>query len=452
MRTPPRVIWSEGMFLSPQHLQSLDRYHEALLTQRLASVAPWGWGVADLVLDPAALAAGEIRVQRFAGALPGGLWIAFGENDPEAPPPRKVAEAFASTARTLEVWLAIPLERQGVVVAAPLEAEGPRPRLALVHRSVQDSMQPGAVASVPFGTPAASILLGKESREDYETIQIAEVMRTPAGGIALSEGFLPPLLRIGGTERLPQLLRDLVARLVARHRELAEGRRQRELAAGEVAGADVARMVQLVALGGAIPSLAHLAESLDATPREVYLALAALAGQLAAFTSEADVVGLPRFAPDDLRSTFEPLLTRINAYLGVLGLERFTRIPLEVRGLAHLASGMDELLLKDARFVLEVRSDIPELQVAEQLPRLCKIAAPSDVPALVQAAAPGLPLQVLHRPPPEIPVRAGTLYFEMGRSDRLWKTVLTERGLAIHLPPPFDPGRTQVALLAIPRK
>ena len=98
-----------------------------------------------------------------------------------------------------------------------------------------------------------------------------------------------------------------------------------------------------------------------------------------------------------------------------------------------------------------MRSEIAETVVAEQLPRLCKIAAQGDLTALVQAAAPGAPLQVLHRPPAEIPLKAGTVYFQIDRNHRLWNGVLTERTVAIHLPPPFDPSRTKLELLAIPK-
>ena len=448
MRSPQRVIWSEGMFLSPQHLQSLDRFHEALLAVRLGAVAPWAWGAAELQIDPAALAAGQLRVQRFAGVLPGGLWVGFGEGDPEAPPSRPLAEAFPPSARTLDVWLGVPRERDGIVSAAPPGGEGPPARFTLAHRPVHDAMQPGAPVSVPFGAPAARILLGAESREDHDAIKIAEVSRT-AAGLALVEGYLPPMLRLDATARLPELLRDLVGRLVARHRDLAAARRQREAGAGELTGADVSKTAQLLVLGGAIPTLAHIADAVSSSPRELYLALSPLVGQLATFTLGVDVAALPKFVPEDLRATFEPLFGAVNAYLGSQGQARYTRIPLEARGFLHVAKALDDKLLKNVRLVLAVKGDVPEVHVAEQLPRLCKIAAQAEVQGLVQAAAPGIPLQVLHRPPPEIPLRAGTVYFELCQGDSLWKTVVSERSLAFHLPPPFDPSRTQVELLSI---
>ncbi|HYD41592.1 MAG TPA: type VI secretion system baseplate subunit TssK [Anaeromyxobacter sp.] len=452
MRSPLRVIWSEGMFLSPQHLQAQDRYYETLLASRLEAVAPFAWGVSELEIDAAALAAGQLRVERFAGVLAGGLCVTFSGNDVEAPPPRSVAEAFPAGARSLEVWLGVAREREGIAAAGPPgPPEAPRPRFHLGSRPVADVMQPGAVVPVDLGRPNAVLLLGAESREDHEAIQIAEIVRTGSGQLALAETFLPPMLRIGATPRLPGQLRELVARMVARQRELADGRRQREAAAGEVSGSDVSRTLQLALLSGAIPGLAHLADLPDAPPRELYLALASLAGQLAAFAPDADVTGIPRYAHEEPRSTFDPLFARLHAYLSGLGVERFTRVPLEIRGLQHVARAVDDAILREAHLILAVRSELAETVVAEQLPRLCKIAAQGDLTALVQAAAPGAPLQVLHRPPAEIPLKAGTVYFQIDRNHRLWNGVLTERTVAIHLPPPFDPSRTKLELLAIPK-
>ena len=49
----------------------------------------------------------------------------------------------------------------------------------------------------------------------------------------------------------------------------------------------------------------------------------------------------------------------------------------------------------------------------------------------------------------EIPSRAGEVCFAVSQADRLWKNVLVDRTLAIHLPPPFDPSRTRIELLAV---
>jgi type VI secretion system protein ImpJ len=47
-------------------------------------------------------------------------------------------------------------------------------------------------------------------------------------------------------------------------------------------------------------------------------------------------------------------------------------------------------------------------------------------------------------------VRPGTVYFTLATGDRYWQGIQAERTLAIYLPPPFDPSRTKLELLALP--
>src|SRR5262245_31961030 len=113
MKTPQRVVWSEGMFMSPQHLQQQDAYHEGLLGARLAALTPYDWGVVELEIDHEALGRGQLSIRKFAGVLPSGLALAFEDGGRDAPAPRPVDEAFDPKARSLDVYLAIPSEREG---------------------------------------------------------------------------------------------------------------------------------------------------------------------------------------------------------------------------------------------------------------------------------------------------------------------------------------------------
>ncbi len=99
-RSVQRPVWSEGMLLSPQHLQAWDRHQESLVSVRVGALAPCDWGVLELEIDAAALAAGLVR---FAGIMPDGLPVAFEGGEAGAPPARAIGEWFSATARSLDV-------------------------------------------------------------------------------------------------------------------------------------------------------------------------------------------------------------------------------------------------------------------------------------------------------------------------------------------------------------
>ena len=48
-----KVVWSEGLFLRPQHLQQQERYLERFVELRAGSLRPYTWGFSELELEAA---------------------------------------------------------------------------------------------------------------------------------------------------------------------------------------------------------------------------------------------------------------------------------------------------------------------------------------------------------------------------------------------------------------
>jgi type VI secretion system protein ImpJ len=451
MKSPQRVAWTEGMLMSPHHLQQQDLYHEQLLAERLRALHPHDWGVVTVVLDPRALAAGQLRLQDFAGIMPDGVHLAFDAEDPEAPPARPIESHFGATQPALEVFLGLAREREGAANYSERDGTNRRSRFSVTKRPIWDTTSGANEAPIAFAQRNLHVLFGDEPRDDYESIKVAEVIRDPQGGLVVADAYIPPALRISAAPSLVASLKQLLALSVAKQRTLSEGRRQREGSTIEFTASDVTRYLLLNAINTFIPVLNHVVESPDLPPRGVYLLLAQYAGALTSFATEIDLTALPPFVYTDLRSTFDGLIARITLLLGATVKENYIRVALDARedGL-HFGRLEDDRLLKASQFVLAVKSKLPEAQTAEQLPKLSKIASWNEINTFVHAAAPGVPLVVTHRPPPEIPVHTGLVYFTLRTSDRVWRNVVNERAVAVYLPPPFLPAETRLELLAVP--
>ena len=54
-----KVVWSEGMFLTPHHFQQWDRHIEDLLVRSRRIGEPRGWGLTELKVNEDSLANGE---------------------------------------------------------------------------------------------------------------------------------------------------------------------------------------------------------------------------------------------------------------------------------------------------------------------------------------------------------------------------------------------------------
>lgn len=451
MKLPQRVIWGEGMFVSPQHLQQADRYHENLLAARLGAVFPYDWGVVTVELDERALVAGQLRVQRFEGILPDGLPLTFDATHPEAPPARPIEGHFGPAQRALEVFLGVPIDREGAATVASTAAPTPGLRYYTATRNVVDAGGNATEVPVAFAQRQVVVLFGDEARDDFETIKIAEVVRDASGTLVPRTDYIPPVRFVSASPWLVSSIRNLLAQAVAQQRMLAGGFSQRgnfiEFGAG-----DVNRFIRFHTLNSFLPAITHLTERGDVSPEHAYLLLSQFAGQLSSFVVDADPTALPKFVYTDLTTTFSRLINRVIELLGFKQHDQYIIVPLESRedGL-HFGRLDDERLLRGAVYVLTVRTQLPEAQAVEEIPRISKVGAWSDINSLVQANISGVPLQVTYRPPPEIPVRAGVLYFNLIQDKQWWRNIAAERTLAIYLPTPYLPSTIKLELLAIPK-
>ena len=448
-----RVVWSEGMLMCPQHLQQQDLFFEGTLAARLAGISPYDWGVSSMSIDEGELSGGVFKVSEFVGVLSGGLPLNLEKGKAGGPPARPIEDHFPSTATALEVFLAVPTAREGIPNYQDAVDDSATARYRTMNRPCPDLTIAKTEQIIGFGRPNVAVLFGGESREDFETLKIAEVVRDSGGGFVLSSNYIPPCLYIGGSKVLAGYAQDLLSAMLAKQRALSDARRQIDAAAVEFTSQDITRFLLLNALNGSIPVIRHIAENKRVSPLATYLAFSQLAGHLTSFSSEIDPSSFPAFTFGDLRATFEPLKAAIDKMLGVLVRERCITVPLEARpDGVWLGQFKDKRLMECERFVLAVDSDQPQQDTANRLPKLSKIASWKQIGPIVQGALPGAPLKATHRPPPEVPVRPKIVYFMVDTTDRYWRQVLSERTVAIYLPPPFDPKKAKITLMGIPER
>lgn len=442
-----RVIWREGMLISPQHLQQQELYEEQVLHERLAAATPLSWGVQAIEFDSGALKSGRLELTRFEGVMPDGTDLRGKPGSPS----RTIGDHFPTTAKQLEVSLGIPLLREGVNNFHEIDSEW-RGRYLASTKSVGDIVMSKNARNLDLGTPAPVLLFGEEKDEDHVKLKVAEIVRDEDGSFTLSDSYIPPILNIGASPVIMAGLREVMSLSVVKQRALTATRRQRDAATIEFAAGDVTRYLLLNAINSGLPLLKHTSEEPKTSPLAAYLMLLAYAGGLTSFTGEIDPSSFPRFAYLDLRSCFLPMFQHIKTMLGAVVKDMSIKIPLEAREDGMWIGRLSEQRMVDCKdWVLAVESGSPEQEVANKLPQLSKMSSWKAISAIVKSATPGVPLQPTHRPPTEIAIKPGQVYFMIKSDDRYWRDVLSERTIAIYVPPPFDPKRATLTLMGIPR-
>ena len=82
------------------------------------------------------------------------------------------------------------------------------------NAEISDFNSGGRSLTVEFARPEARLLLGEEPREGMVTLQVAEVLRSQTGGFLLRDTYVPPVVRVGGSEFLGA---SIVCHLIACH-------------------------------------------------------------------------------------------------------------------------------------------------------------------------------------------------------------------------------------------
>ena len=196
MATRNRVVWSEGLFIKPQHFQQQQRSMEGLLDTRLKGVSHYLYGFLSLELNNEFLSFGRIAISRASGVMPDGVAFHLPADDVE-PTPLEIVDASITNQ---VVYLGLPLATDGVGEVRWPEDDLPA-RYRMLSRSVRDlHSQDGSTAELEVARVSPRLLLEQEDRSGYACLAVARIIeRRPDGSLVLDEQFLPTLLKRTGS-------------------------------------------------------------------------------------------------------------------------------------------------------------------------------------------------------------------------------------------------------------
>src|SRR3954454_7592708 len=307
------VIWMKGTFLSPQHLQTQDRFLENNLRFQLESLSYQPWGFSELQINQEALAAGDFTLTRATGIFPDGLVLDIPASD-LAPHLVPLAEQFDPDQQELGLYLGIPNHRdRGLNVSMSAREFDTRYRAETAMLRDENSglsEKPVQVARKNF-----RLLVGDREYGGMSTLRVATVRRTPAGTFQLDPKFVPPLLNFMASDYLVSIARRLVEVLAAKSILLSGTRRQRNLTLADFGTADIANFWLLYTINTTLPILQHIFDTRRGHPEGLYAMMLSLAGSLTTFSTQFHPSDLPRYEHDRLAQCFTDLDEKIRILL-----------------------------------------------------------------------------------------------------------------------------------------
>ena len=423
-----KVLWTEGLFLQPQHFQQADRHMESLIAGLAEQLVPHGWGVRALEIDEAALKTGQFAIRGCEGLTQDGEVFRV-PSSVDHPPALDVPE----NTKDCIVYLTVPTHRQGASEVDMTGAELSAARLRPGELEVTDTMGPGKKpAMLGVGKLRLQFALEVDDLADRLVIPIARIIEMrPDGEVVLDKAFIASCTDLQAAPPLESFRRELEGLLDHRASALA-GR----LSEGGTKGvAEISDFLLLITVNRALPVLRHLGALPNLHPWIFYREAVALAGELASFMAADKRAELfPAYQHDNLTATFAPVMRALRLYLSAVLEQSAVSIPLDPRKYG-ISVGVitDRKLINTAGFVLAVRSEIQAEAVRRHFAGQAKIGPVEEIRQLVNSALPGIALTPLPVAPRQIPYHAGSVYFELDRGSPYWGKMSTSGGVAVHV-------------------
>jgi type VI secretion system protein ImpJ len=423
-----KVLWSEGLFLRPQHFQQQDRFFERLLETRCYALRSHPWGCVELEFERDMLAIGKLGLRKAIGVFPDGTPFCIPEDDP-VPAPIDVG----TQVRDETVYLALPVRQQsGAEVDRSASQEG------IVRHSIREvesrdaTSDAGVTARLEVGPLRARLMLSHETLDDFARIPIAQVIeRRSDQRVVLDERFIPTVM----DARAAPVLATFMTELQGLMHQRAEALAGRVSATGRGGAAEIADFLMLQVINRFEPAITHLVTGGLVHPEDLYRHCIAAAGELATFTTVSKRPGAyPGYAHDRLRESFEPVIAALRASLSAVLEQSAIAIPIEKKryGL-NVATVADRTLFGTAVFVLAVRADTPPEELRQLFPKQLKIAPVEVIIDRVNLQLPGIALRPIPVAPRQIPYHAGFVYFELDQASELWGQLKSSGGIGLHV-------------------
>lgn len=423
-----KVVWSEGMFLNPQHFQQQERYIERLIDSKCSAFGAYGWGVHEIEIDQQLLSLGKVSIIKARGVFPDGT--PFSIPDADSPPP--VFEVPENT-HNVALHLCVPVKRPGAVdVISDANQQG-MARYTSLEQQIRDvSSESGDNINIDVGQLRLRLMLETEDLSGYATIGVIRIAESRDDkNVLLDDAYIASCLDCKSSGKLVGYLSELIGLL--HHRGEAIAGRLADTNRGGTA--EIADYLMLQLINRLEPLATHLANKKGLHPVELFKESVQMVGELSTFVASSKrTPAFPVYKHDDLEATFTPVINELRSCLSMVYEQTAISLSLvEKKYGIKVADIADRSLIGTALFVLAVRADMPDESLRSHLPAQIKIGPVERIRQLVNAAMPGITITALPVAPRQIPYHSGYTYFQLDPQSNFWNELRHSGGFALHV-------------------
>ncbi|SUY92971.1 Uncharacterized protein conserved in bacteria [Buttiauxella agrestis] len=434
-----QIFWYSGLYLQPQHFQSVDLHHSYMLAQQRRLAQPWNLGVIQCDIHYETLVDFSLKIDHLRMILPSGYYLEYPGNC--LIETYQFRDSWKQREKPFTLWLALRrFDPEHSNVSNGTSSRWVNYTEESVMKDVYHNGPESAVPRIAYNVR----ILSEEEKEtavDCEFVPLVQ-LRYDNDRVIPDPLFSPPAITLAGSPSLKKMLDGLYAELSNRAHKFEEYKRPEHMTQESKSGGDMTQLLTMRSLNRTLPLLNHYCKTPTMHPWAIYGLLVQLVGELSSFNDMCSFTGewldgsSPLLSYDHYRliDCFTSVKSNLIALLNGLELEDNTWITLESdeQGIYH--GDLHHMQTQQASTILLLlRSDkLDAWRIHAPDSTEFKIATSAAISSLIQHALPGLVSRWETPSPRGVPNRKDSFYFAMNQHEELWKTIEKQKNIAFY--------------------
>lgn len=422
-----KVVWSEGIYLSPQHFQQNDRHTDSKLHHLVKYAQAHYYGAFELSINDSLLKQGVVSLTK--------LEMVFEDGTVFTPTASEIESLkYSMPANISETKLYIVVSR---VSASSNEIsyntnEIKNTRYTTFEKPLIDTtdsnLDPRVVTLARLNV---RLMLEDDIHSSLVKMPIAIVSSNDNAEVEIHESYIPPTLIAQKNNKLNAYINELYGLLLQKSKSMANAVND----PNRGGSLEVTDFLMLQTVNRYLAYMLHQKQSENQThPEALFVSLSKLCGDLMTFLPSRKMGDMPVYDHRNLKECYQHLMSNLRISLSTILEQRIIRIDLSKKDSAtYVAQTPNPQILETADFILAVKADMPNEHLRHKLPSTMKISTVEQIGELVAYHLPGIKLNALSVAPRELPYHNGYVYFELDKQTELWERFDDSSGMAFHI-------------------
>lgn len=424
-----KVVWSEGMFLTPQHFQQAENYLEKFTKSLCFENSFEGvYGFSELEIDHSLLDLGKFGIKKAKGI--------FKDGTPFNVDHEIVIDIPVGTSREI-IYLVVPIYQEGALLVQ--YGDNSQARFKSYDVDIYDNTTiSNETVKIQMADLNISLRLGNDHLDNYLAIPVTEVSEYATGGsVVLNKAFIPECLNVRISSYLQENINYIYDKLQYRINTVSH--RLANVGNNKSYQSMIRDFLWMSALGEWAPLWREISQNknLKLSPKYFYFYCISMLGKMYGLEGrELPELALWNFS--NLYELYSKVFALMHECLREVQSDNVTTLQWDTSLFAsrHLLRALvrDRSLFLDSRFVLVVTAPNYAGNLIVDFPKACKIAGNSDIANIVINALSGVPLRNLPIAPTELKTKNNAAYFEIDTRSDIWQNIINnDEPIALHI-------------------